>query len=118
MKRLNLIVDDYLHNQITKYAEEKHLLISEVVREILREKIPLVKHIEKEEIKKKKEKKVKISKEDKELLKLAEREDVTIEKLAEKAGVSIGTVYGKLRELKLKCGYPEYPILPIKKEVK
>lgn len=39
-KRLNLIVDDYLNEEIIRYAKEKHLMISEVVRNILRKSIP------------------------------------------------------------------------------
>jgi len=57
MKRLNLVVDDYLFGKITEYARSNHLLVSEVVRDILRKVIPELKQKSKVKIKKKKNKK-------------------------------------------------------------
>jgi len=57
MRRLNLVVDDYLFGKITEYARSNHLLVSEVVRDILRKAIPELKQKSKVKIKKKKNKK-------------------------------------------------------------
>jgi hypothetical protein len=52
MRRLNLVVDDYLFGKITEYARSNHLLVSEVVRDILRKAIPELKQASKVRTKK------------------------------------------------------------------